>query len=266
MAMRSVAKVDVSLGLFSFPVGVYKSTDDATTGIGFRQVHSVCGKPIAQKRTCAHCDNHDVSFADIRKGFEVGPDQFITIADEELKALRPEKDGVLEVLGFMEPDGLGDTRYVETSYFLMPGGKDATTFATFRESLGGRYAVGRVVLYGRDHIVAIEAFYAGLMMHVLRSKAELRDITEAPSYGKIPTTAREDHCTLMRQFMDMKQVRLADVAIAKDRYVTAVEQLIEAKRAGTELPAPTAIEPSAGPTVDLMAALRASLEAAGARA
>ena len=71
-----------------------------------------------------------------------------------------------------------------TVYFLAPGGRDHTTFITFRDALGGRWAVGKVVLYGREQVFAI------------------RNPLDVPSYDQIPDVSKVDHVTLMAQLMD----------------------------------------------------------------
>lgn len=258
MAMRSILNLDINLGLFGFPVAVYKATNEPTEGIAFRQLHRVCSTPINQVKRCATC-NADVPTSDLVKGYPEGT-AFITITDDELKALKPEAAGIISIAGYLSHDEIDESFHVGSVYYLKPGGKDPTTFATWREGLEGRFAIGTVVMYGREHVVAIRAFDRLLALHMLRSKAEVRLAADVPGYDKVPTTARPEHVELMRQLIERESITFDDVVIEKDKYVTAVQELIESKRTGVPLagrPAPPAPHQSA----DIMAALKASLAA-----
>ena len=257
MAMRSILNLDINLGLFSFPVKVYKATDDPSEGVKFRQIHGACKTPINLVKRCSCC-NVDVATPDLMKGYEIAPGNFLAFTEDEIKALKPEKSGILGIDGFMPEDEI-DAAYLNgTTYFLSPGGKDNTAFTTFREALGSRWAVGKVVLYGREQVVAIRATANILGLHVLRAQSELRVPTDVPSYDKIPTTSKPEHIDLMGQLMDAKPLRLDDVAFDSDSYADAVKALIAARKAGAPDPAPASETPAPQAT-DLMAMLKASL-------
>ncbi len=188
------------------------------------------------------------------------PGNFRAFTEDEIKALRPEKAGVLKVDGYMAADEIDTSYHNGTVYFLAPGGKDHTTFITFRDALGGRWAVGKVVLCGREQVVAIRAVEHVLSMHVVRAHNEIRNSLDVPSYDQIPDASKVDHVTLMAQLMDQSTLRLDDVAFDSDSSADAVKALIDARKAGQPNPAQADAAPVAQAT-DLMAMLKASLAA-----
>ena len=257
--MRSVLNLNINLGLFGFPVKVYKATDDPAEGIGFRQVHGECGTPINQVKRCSKCEK-DVMQSELVKGFEVAPGSFLHFTEDELKALKPEAAGTIKIEGYLAAEEI-DTAYLDgTLYFLSPDGKDFTTFTTWRDALAGRWALGKVVMYGREHVVAIRAVDRLLSLHWIRAHSEMRTIADVPGYAKVPEGSSTEHLDLMSQLIEQRQVSIDDVVIEKDEYVVAVQALIDSRKAGLPAPAQAAFAP-ASQGVDLLAMLKASLAA-----
>lgn len=262
-SMRSVLNLNINLGLFGFPVKVYKATNDPAEGVGFRQVHGECGTPINQVKRCSKCEK-DVQMSDLVKGYEYGG-TMLTFTEDEVKALRPEAAGTIKIEGYLAADEI-DTAYQDgTVYFLKPDGKDFTTFTTWREALAGRWAVGRVVMYGRERVVAIRAVDRLLSMHYVRSHAEIRNIADVPGYDTVAEHAQADHLELMAQMIEQRTIEFDDVVIEKDAYFVAVSELIESRKAGLPAPSQAEFKPASTPGVDLLAMLKASLAAAPAK-
>jgi len=258
--MRSLQSLDINLGMFGFSTKVYKAINDPTSGIEFRQIHDACQQPINYVKRCHTCST-DVEQSNILKGYEVAPGNFLTFTDAEIKALRPEKLGVVAVDGYLPPDDVDSAYHDGTVYYLAPDGKDFTTFVTFREALQGRWAVGKVVMYGRERVCAIRAVEKMLVMHLLRTHAEIRDVADVPKYDKVPETANPQFVDMMGQLMTAKTLRFDDVVLEADSYVESVKQLIQARLEGQPMPEqPVAAAAPGG--LDLMAALQASLAAA----
>lgn len=265
MAMRSVANLNISLGLFGFPVKVYKATNDPSEGIAFRQIHNACGKPINQVKRCNHC-NADVQQADLLKGYEVAPGQFLNFTDEEIKALRPEAAGTIKIDGYLAAEEIDSAYHDGTVYYIAPdrGDKkkklDCDTFTTWRDALKGRWAIGKVVMYGREHVVAIRAVERVLAMHFIRTHSEIRNVFDVPGYNEIPEESKREHLELMGQLVEKQGIAIDDVVLEQDAYAQSVKELIEARKAGLPAPAQPEFVPAPA-AVDLMAMLKASLAA-----
>jgi Ku protein len=251
--------------MFGFPVKVYKATDEPTEGVSFRQIHAACNHRVTQPKRCDHC-NTTVSNSDVVKGVEHG-DGFLTFTDDEIKALKPEAAGTIKIEGYLAADAIDPTYQDGAVYFIAPdrGDKkkaDCDTYTTWRDALQGRWAVGRVVMSGREHVVALRAVDRLLTMHYIRTHAEIRSVHDVPGYVDVPETSKREYQELMAQLIDKSTIAFDDVAIEADSYVMAVQSLIEARRAGQPNPTqPEAAQVSTG--VDLMAMLQASLAAKG---
>jgi DNA end-binding protein Ku len=248
--------LEVNLGLFSFPVKVYKATDDPD-GVSFKLVHTACGGGISQPRQCAAC-NTQVPSDQVAKGFQVGPNQFVTLSADELSSLKPENEHQLQVQGYVSAQSVDLNQFQGTRYLLAPGGKDSSAFATWRDALKGRFALAKVVMYQRDRLVAIRAEGKILSLHYLREKSEHRSAAEIPGIEFIPETCDPKHLTLMSKVMDKTTVKVEDVVIEKDRYVAAVEALVATKLSGGTVQPAAAVEAPVG-AMSLMAALEAVL-------
>ena len=261
MAMRSVLNLDINLGMFGFPVKVYKAMNDPSEGIGFRQIHNKCSQPINQVKRCHTC-NEDVQQADLLKGYEHAPGKFVTFTEQEIKELKPEAAGTLKIDGYLAAEEIDPNYFDGAGYYLSPDGKDFTTFATFRDALAGRWAIGKVVMYGREHVVALRAVERVLELHWLRTHAEFRDINDVPGYNKIPESASREYVEMMSQLMAAQGIALDDVVLDIDSYTEEVKKLIKSRVDGTEPPQAATSTVKKTSAVDLMAMMKASLEAA----
>lgn len=265
MAMRSVANFQVNLGLFGFPVKVYKANNDPKEGVSFRQLHGACAHPINLVKRCGTCDV-DVPHNELVKGIEVEGGSFLTFTDEEIKALKPEAAGAISIDGYV-PDGEIDAAYLDgTVYLLAPdrgknGKGDCASFVTWRDALAGRWAIAKVVMYGREHVVAIRATDRLLALHFLRTHDEIRAVADVPGYGTVPESSTPEHKALMGQLIAAKRIHLDDVVLESDAYADAVKALIASKTDGTPVPVTSETPVATGTTDSLLTMLKASLAA-----
>lgn len=256
--MRSVQNLNISLGMFGFPVKVYKATEDASS-VGFTQIHDKCGSSINQVKRCHKCEQ-DVTMADLLKGVKNADGTYTTFTEAEIKALKPERDGVVKIDGYAAMDSIDSCYQDGTIYYLSPGDKDTATFTTWRDALAGRWAIGRVVMYGRERVVAIRATDRLLSMHYVRTHDEIRDIQNVPGYENVPEVSNREYADLMGQLIDRAAIGFEDVVLESDSYATAVKELVAARQAGQPNPTPKETQAPAK-AVDLMAMLKASLAA-----
>jgi DNA end-binding protein Ku len=264
MAMRATQNLSINLGgLIVFPVKVFKATTETSEGIGFRQIHSTCGKPINQVKRCQHCAV-EVPMTDLLKGYDDGSGGFLKFTEDEIKALKPEAAQSITIEGYLAADEIDASFQDGSVYYMSPDRGDkkvkasCDAFVTWRDALDGRWAIGKVVMYGRERVVAIRAVERVLALHFIRTSTEIRDIAEIPGYKDVPDEASRDHLAMMNQFIDQKEISFHDVVLESDAYADAVKALIEARKSGQPDPKqPAAPVPTSGG--DLMALLQASL-------
>jgi DNA end-binding protein Ku len=199
-----------------------------------------------------------VDSADRVKGYEVARNDYVLIEPEELKDVQIESTHTIDIEHFV-PRSEIDPVYYDSSYYIVPDDEvGAEAFAVIREAMRKRDMVGlaRVVLYGRERIIMLEPRGKGLAGTTLRYNYEVRD--DKTYFDEIKNkTVAKDMLDLASHIIDTK-VGHFDPSEFKDRYQDAVVDLIRAKRAGKPLPTPAAPKPSN--VVNLMDALKRSLE------
>lgn len=269
MSARSVASLNLQVSpIIGIPLKVYVAYDDPSDGTSFRLIHNTCGTGINRPSVCRQC-NREIGAHEIVKAYQLTPTQSVRVTDEELKALKPAKSDTMVVETYLNPEDLDPSYFSGGMYRLMPSTKDTVAFCTFRDALAGRYALAKVVMTrsSKEQVVAIRADGRALAMHFLRTKAEMRDATDIPGYDKLSLFTRPEYVDMMSQLIaSHEQVAFESVTITKDRYVTALQQLLAQKIAGI---APTGAvpdepEPPQTTTSELMQRLQQSLAARGA--
>jgi len=193
------------------------------------------------------------------KGYEAEKGRFVIVTDEELAALEGESSRTLDLDTFV-PAADVDRIYYDDSYFIAPDGPVADeTFRVVRAAIEKEkmIGIGRFVIANRERFVALEPRGKGMMMTTLRPAMELRKPSEA-------------FADVSEKHPDAKAVELAGDIIEKmsgpfdpdafeDRYETALRKLVEAKLKGQK-PRPTKEGKEPSPVIDLMAALKRSLQ------
>ena len=138
----------------------------------------------------------------------------------------------------------------------------AEAFAVMREGMRGKAGIGKVALYGREYLVAVKPQDNGLVMYTLHHAAEMRSIDQIEELGSVPKTVKPEELKLAQQVVEMYSGEL-NLDDYKDEYKEELRRVIDAKVAGEEVVATPAAEPPSN-VVDLMAALRKSLDAVSA--
>ncbi len=259
--MRSIWKGSVSFGLVNIPVKLYAATGDHD--LRFHQVHRADGGRIRYKRTCEHCGN-EVTYGDIVKGYESDDGRMVMITPDDLDALPVASGHEIDVMEFV-PAHQVDPMLMDKSYYLEPDGKAAKPYALLREALQTteRMAVVKVALRQRETLAILRVRDQAIVLQTLLWADEVR----APELKGLA-----DDIDLRPQELSMAQSLVESLAADfepeqyEDEYKVAMQQLVEAKLEGEdshELLAPdTAEADGGGDVVDLVAALRKSVETA----
>jgi DNA end-binding protein Ku len=255
MAARPTWKGYLKISLVNIPIRVFPATDAAAT-VSFNQLHRECGNRIQQKKWCPQCQT-EVATTDIVKGYEFEKGRYVTMEEEDLAKVRPTSTRVINVMQFAESATI-DPIYIERPYYLAPDGNVAAeAFAVMRAGMEGKAAIGKLALYGREYLVAIQPRENGLVMFTLRSAAEVRAMSSIDELNLVPKSIKPDEVKLARQVIGSFEAE-GDLTQYKDDYQTELRRVIDAKIAGEEV-VETADE-APPKVVNLMDALRKSLE------
>jgi DNA end-binding protein Ku len=255
MAARPTWKGYLKISLVNIPVRVFPATDAAAT-ISFNQLHRDCRSRIQQKKWCPTCQT-EVANTDLVKGYEFEKGQYVVMEEDDIAKVRPESTRVINIMQFADAS-LIDPVYVERPYYLAPDGNVAAeAFAVIREGMAGKAAIGKLALYGREYLVAIQPRENGLVMYTLRHASEVRAMGAIDELKLVPAKIKPDEIKLARQVIGNFETG-GDLTQYKDEYQDELRKIIEAKVEGKEIVGPA--EEAPPKVVNLMEALRQSLE------
>jgi len=255
MAARPTWKGFLKISLVNIPIRVFPATDSAAT-ISFNQLHAECQTRIQQKRWCPSC-NREVPMSEIAKGYEFEKGRYVVVDEEDIAKVRPESTRVIDLVQFTDAVHI-DPIYVERPYYLAPDGNMATeAFAVMREGMKGKAGIGRLALYGREYLVAVQPKDRGLVMYTLRHAKEVRSMDNIDELETVPAKVKPEEIRLAKQVIENFE---ADLVLEeyRDEYQEELRRIIDAKIAGEEVVAPA--EEAPPKVVNLMDALRQSLD------
>jgi DNA end-binding protein Ku len=255
MAARPTWKGFLKISLVNIPVRVFPATDAAAT-ISFNQLHAECQTRIQQKRWCPKCER-EVPISEIAKGYEFEKGRYVVMTEDDMAKVRPESTRVIDLVQFTDASAI-DPIYVERPYYLAPDGAMALdAFAVMREGMKGKAGIGKLALYGREYLVAVQPRDKGLVMYTLRHARELRSMDQIEELDQVPSKLKPDEIKMAKQVIGNFEGAL-DLTEYRDQYQEELQRIIDAKIAGEEV---VATEEEAPPkVVNLMDALRQSLD------
>src|ERR671938_2004214 len=256
MPARSIASATISFGLVSVPVNLY-SASESKTSVSFNMLHKKCNSRLKQQYTCPK-DNEIVTRDDMVKGYEFAKDQYVVFTPEELKALEEAGTQTAEITEFVPIESV-DPVYFDKAYYLAPDKGGAKPYALLARALrdSKRCALGRWAARGKQYIVMIRPVDDGLVMQQLLYAAEVRSLKDID----IPKTeVRDAELKLAQQLIEQQAAERFDPSAYTDEVRGRIEAAIRKKvDEGQEITIAEAPQP-AGQVIDLMEALRASLE------
>lgn len=258
MAPRSIWKGSITFGLITIPVGLYSAIGREQEKIDFHLLHEKDGTRIHYERTCDK-GHKDIDWGEIVKGYEYQKGKWVTITDEDLDALELESLRTIDVVTFA-PDEQIDPIFFDKSYYMVPEEAAVKAYRLIVDALEDEHLVGvcKVAIREREHLAAMRVKDGMLVLQTMHWPEEVRDAKFAVLKKKPRIDDRERK--MARQLIQHLSSDF-DPKEFKDEYHKALEKLIDKKIAGEEIVVAPEPEPT-GEVVDLMEALRASVEAA----
>jgi DNA end-binding protein Ku len=239
--------------MVAIPIAMYTATQD--NDIRFNQLHAEDNSRIRYKKTCAHCGK-EITSKEIVKGYEYDKDKYVVITDEEIEKIKTEKEKSIQILHFAQLNQISPV-YYEKTYQAAPEAGGEKAFELLRLALMDeqKIAIGKTVMGTKDTLMAIIPREEGILISTMFFADEVKEIQK--QYTKPEVAAQElKMAKLLINSMDTP----FDPSKYKDEYQVRLRELIEAKISGKEV---VAAEPeSAGKVIDLMEALKASVEKA----
>jgi DNA end-binding protein Ku len=261
MAARAYWRGQIRLALVSIPVEIFSATKSGAQ-IAFNQIHEPTGKRIKYEKVVPGVGPVDPE--EIVRGYQYEKGSYVVVSDEELEAVKLESKKTLELTQFVDYDEV-DVLYFEKPYFVVPADDLAEeAFIVLREALRRtrKMGIGQLALRGREYLVSVKPCGRGIVLETLRYADEVnraRDYFRDIGEGK----PDEELLDLAETLIDKKTAEF-DASKFHDRYIEALHDLIERKKKGKTIEAeeePAA--PRGGNVIDLMAALKRSIERPG---
>src|SRR5437868_3984862 len=256
MAARALASLTVSFGMVSIPVKLYSATQ-ASAGISFNLLHKGCGSRLKQQYLCAK-EGVVVERADMVKGYEFEKDRYVTFTPEELKEMEEKGTGTVEISEFV-PASTIDPIYYDKAYFLGPDKGGAKPYALLAESMRqtGMTAVGRYAARGKQYIVQLRPVEGGIVMQQLLYAPEVRTIADV---GIETAPVRDTELALAKQLIAQISSKQFDPTQYEDDVRKRIEAAVQKKVEGEEIAISPSAQEGGAQVIDLMEALRASLD------
>jgi DNA end-binding protein Ku len=256
MAFRPSWQGHLKLSLVTCPVALFTATNSGGD-VHFNLINPKTNNRI--KMITTDPDTGPIERSELVKGYEVSKGEYILLTDEEIKSVKLESTKTIDIERFVPGDEI-DRIYWDNPYYLAPDGKLAQeAFGVIRTALekSGQIALGRIVMATRERIMALEPRGKGILAYTIRSDAEVRQPDEI--FAGISDAKPDAAMISIAEKIIEQQEGPFDPSQFVDRYEEALKALIEDKKKGHK-PAKVA-EPDDTNVVDLMAALRASLNA-----
>jgi DNA end-binding protein Ku len=254
--VQTIWKGAISFGLVTIPVRLFAATEERD--VSFHQVHEKDGSRVRYRRICEK-ENTEIPYSEIAKGYELPDGGTVVLTKEDFATLPLTTSKSIEVLKFVPVDQI-DPIYFARTYYLKADSAGEKPYVLLREALAGagQVALVKVALRSREALATLRARDDILLLQTMLWPDEIRDMQ---------SVAPSDDVVVRPQEIDMAQSYIETLSgdfepsEYSDSYREALEELIEAKVAGREL-VPPQEAPESGQVIDLMAALRASVEQA----
>ncbi|PMR58024.1 Ku protein [Verrucosispora sp. ts21] len=257
--MRAIWKGAVSFGLVSIGVKLYSATEEKD--IRFHQVHREDGGRIRYKRTCQVC-GEEVSYDDIAKGYDIGGGEMVILTDEDFADLPLTTSHAIDVLEFVPAEQVDPILY-NKAYFLEPEGTATKPYLLLRDALtdSERVAIVKVALRQREQLATLRVRDGVLLLNTMLWPDEIRK----PDFGFLDEDLkiRPPELAMATSLIDSMAGDFHPDEFTDD-YRAALQEVIDAKVEGREVVQPEEAEEAPAAAVDLMAALKASVERARA--
>jgi DNA end-binding protein Ku len=259
MARRSIWKGSITFGLITIPIKLYTAVGREQEKIDLHLLHEKDGTRIHYERQCEK-GHRDIDWNEIVKGYEYQKGKWVTLSDDELEALDLDTLKTIDVVSFAPMEQI-DPLYFEKSYYVVPEESAAKAYRLMVDALLDEQLVGvcKVAIRERERLATLRIKDDVMVLETMHWPEEVRDakFDELNKRPKVQDRERKMARQLIQHLSDD-----FDPSQFKDEYHKALKKLIDKKVKGEDIVVTEEKKPADAQVVDLMEALRASVEAA----
>jgi DNA end-binding protein Ku len=254
---RSIWKGSMQFGMVNIPVALYVATE-STSKVSFNLLCPDHKARIKNKRWCPVGD-HEV--ASTVKGFEYEKGQYVIFDEDDLEKLPLRSSRAIEIAGFISDSELPGALYYQNAYYLEPDKAASKPYALLKKTLEktGRVAIAKFALRERERLVSLHPLDGTLVLNTLHWPDEIRSTEELNLPEDVKVSPAE--IKMAESLVEMMAMKF-DPSEFKDEYKEAVDKIVEAKVKGREDLVEAPEQEAETTVVDLMSALKASVERA----
>ncbi len=255
VASRALWSGTISFGLVNIPVKLVMAV--RKKDVHFHLLHEKDNARLQRKYVCP-IDEKEVPREEIKKGYQISPDQLIVVEDAELEALVPKASRTIELLYFVDRSEV-DPIYFDVPYYLLPAENAAKAYQLLLGAMKatGKAAISKFVLRNKEYIAMVRATGSALCLETMRFPDEVVFSDELPWTPPVVKVSERELKTA--QSLIESLAGKFEPKKLHDDYREAVLDLVRKKAEGQEIVtqmAPPSKEPE---VIDLMAALQKSL-------
>jgi DNA end-binding protein Ku len=248
----SVWKGHLTFGLVSLPIRLFSAA--RAESVSFNLLHKSDNSRIKQVTYC-QAEDKPVPRSELVKGYEYEKDHYVVIEDEDIKKVAPKTAKVMEILEFVETKDV-DPVYLESSYYMAPDGGGEKAYALLFEALrkSGYSGVAKIAMHNREHIVILRPGQRGILLHTMYFTNEIRQVDE---FRTDLDLVKEKELALAGTLIEALAAKFEPEKY-KDTYRENLMGMIQTKIQGQKVV--EAPEPHVAPVIDIMEALKRSLD------
>jgi DNA end-binding protein Ku len=254
--MRAIWKGHIQFSLVTIPIRIYNAIDSSES-ISFNLLSKEGHNPVAYEKK-DKVTGETLKQEDIVKGYQYEPGQYVIVEPEDFEKVKIKSERVIEINGFVDKEEVHPSLF-EAPYYIGPDGDVAAkTYGLLSETLkqSGKIAVGTVVLRDRETPLLLAPHEGGIVMYRLRYPHEVKSMKDVPGLKEVK--ADKEQLKLAKTLVDSMEKKFKDIEM-KDHYFDKLKMIIDAKIKGKEV---VVVEEEAPKVVDIMTALKASIDAA----
>lgn len=247
----------ISFGLINIPVKLYTAVKKKS--IHFNQLRKSDGCRIRLKKICP-ADGAEVPAENIIKGYEISPDKYVVVTNDELEAIQPKNARTIAIEDFVKLNEI-DPLYYDNCYYLTPdkgAGKAYSLLLTSMQNTG-KVAISRVIMRNKEYLAAIRPAGKALALSTMHFADEIIPVEQLED---LPTEVPEPNKKELAMAEQLIESLSTEFEPGKyhDNYYQQVLNMLEKKAEG-QLVSSQPEEKEGGKVIDLMAALEASISA-----
>jgi len=247
----------ISFSLVAIPVQLVKAVEPGR--VSFRLLHRTDYSPLLRRMVCPE-DGRIVPPEETVRGYEVGPDKYLLVTDQELESVSPKRSRTIEIVEFIDLREV-DPLYYDHPYYLIParGGEKAYRLLVEVMRRTQKAGLAKFVLGEREYLVALKSAEGALVLITLHYSEEILSDEGIVPEGEAVDAGERNRLKgiIQERISDFKPERYADER--RKRILELLEKKVK-KGAAVEAP-PVEPEEGEGPA-DLVRVLQESMRKA----